>query len=339
MSSLELSILKVEGLEAGTFCRVLLDNEELLIKNSHFSIPKQGILSFEFSKNKSFQGGVLFSSDLLATSSYQYIPIYNPSIYIDNFLNEIDAPRFLLIQTMPSLECSVISSRCESNMLEESFETAKMSRFKISEQKNENLKVDLDYFKKLALNEKNISQAKIEDLTMYIEANNFKNLMIQKNKEFVIKDLQTIKEKTNSELIDFETQGLFQILLKKIKEDSLLITELIKEKNELAVKVKELEFENKNIKMDSMKQEILLKGVMIKENSLRKENETKKLFEKLVQSKVSDSLKDQNSTLKNRLEEYQMETLNFKEKFENTEKSYKVLKECLLGPNYNQVFK
>ena len=34
MSSLELSILKVEGLEAGTFCRVLLDNEELLIKNS-----------------------------------------------------------------------------------------------------------------------------------------------------------------------------------------------------------------------------------------------------------------------------------------------------------------
>lgn len=336
MFSTELQILKVEGLDAGTVCKVMLDNVEVPMKNSQFRISRQGVVSLEFSKNKNYQGGVLFSSDLLLNTCYQYIPIYNPAVYIDNFPMDIEPPRVLVIQPgTTSLESSVVSSRCE-NFLEESLETTKYNRCDFLERQNSGLKIDADYFKKVILNEKNIQQAKLEDLQTYLEVTNFKNLMTMKNKDFVIRDLQTAKENTEKKKV--ETPEITNVLLGKIEKDAQKIGELLSEKNELQLKVKLLEQENNLMKSKYLQQEMVLKTISVKEKLLRKELECQKLFEKLTDGRVSERLMERNSLLQSRLEEYQQESQNFKEKFENTEQSYKVLKECLLGSDFENPY-
>ena len=60
----------------------------------------------------------------------------------------------------------------------------------------------------------------------------------------------------------------------------------------------------------------------------------KKQIEKLTENKASDKLMQNNTKLKSKLEEYQHEKMEFKEKYENTEKSYQIFKECLLGSDF-----
>jgi hypothetical protein len=337
MTSIELQILKIEGLESGTVCRVLLDNEELSQKNSHFLLPRHGIITLEFSKNKMYQGGVLFSSDNLCSSGYQYIPIYSPAIFIDNFPADIDPPRVLIIQVSSSLENSITSSRCETVLIEESAETNKNNRQDLLEKQNYGLKLDLDFYKHLALAEKSISQAKCEDLHTYIEASNFRNLMMMKNKDCVLKDLQNQRDKSFCFVGKAnDGQEFINLLLKKIENDSNTISQLISSKNELLSKVYELEQENRDIKMNFIKQEIALKDAIMKEKITKKKHEALHGFEKNPENKASEQLRDKNSILKSKLQACQLENLTFKENCENTKKSYKVLKECLLGPDFNQ---
>ena len=337
MLSIELQILKIEGFEQGTTCRVLIDNDEVFIKNSYFKITRHGIITLELIKDQYIQGGVLFSSNLLINASYQYIPIFSPAVYIDNFPLDIGPPRILLIQTSPNLDISPSSSRCETYPLEESLDNTKTNRSDALEKQNFGLKIDLDYLKKRILNEKNIQNAKLEDFQTFIETTNLKNSMIIKNKDFIIKDLQNQNAKIdNLYEKNIENQELFNILYKKIEDDSQIIGGLITTKNELLIKIKELEQENKNIKNNYLKQEMKLKMIELKENALRKEIDTKRVFEKLVEGRMSDKLLEKNFILKSKLEEYQQETLSFKEKYENTETSYKILKGCLLGNDFNE---
>ena len=174
-------------------------------------------------------------------------------------------------------------------------------------------------------NEKNIKQAKLEDLQTYIEANNFKNFMIVKNKDYIIKDLQNQRDKTsNLYEKNIENQDFVNVLYKKIENDSQKIEELVTTKNELIIKIRELEQENRNIKIDYLKQEMEMKKIISRENMMRKQTEIKRVFEKLAECKVSDKFFENNLTIKLKLQESQPELLMFKE---NTESSYS---DCLL---------
>ncbi|OMJ66961.1 hypothetical protein SteCoe_36009 [Stentor coeruleus] len=294
MLPITIQLLKVEGLENGNTCKIMLNDEEISIKNNIFALEKEGILSIEFFKNKRSLGGVIFSSHLLYEAICQYLPLYTPSIYIDNLPSDIDPPRVLFIQIEQNCDCPLQNSRCETILF--------------------------------------------EDFNTVIEVNNFKNLMTNKNKDYVIKDLQFQKEKTSSFLESKrpDESNTYDFLLSKINNDAFNISKLNTEKNEFLVRIRELEQENAALKNENKKQELMLKRISIKENFIRMELETKKLFEKLTEGRITDQLRDKNIVLKSKLETYQYETFNLKEKYEDTEKSYKVLKECFLGNDINQ---
>ncbi|OMJ66261.1 hypothetical protein SteCoe_36959 [Stentor coeruleus] len=294
MLPITIQVLKVEGIENGNTCKVMLNDEELAVKNNIFTLEKEGILSIEFFKSKHSLGGVIFSSHLLYGAICQYLPLYIPSIYIDNLPDDIDPPRVLFIQIEQNSDYASQNSRCETILF--------------------------------------------EDFNTVIEVNNFKNLMTNKNKDYVIKDLQFQREKISSCVGSKgpDDSSAYDLLLSKINNDAFTISKLNTERNEFLVRIRELEQENIALKNENKKQELALKRMSIKENFVRKELETKKLFEKLTEGRITDQLRDKNIMLKSKLEAYQYETMNFKEKYENTEKSYKVLKECLLGNDINQ---
>ena len=334
---MELQIAKIEGFDKDCNFRVMLDNEELLVKNLQFKIPRNGVISLEVSVNKIIQGGVLFSTDLLQTSSYQYIPLYYPAVYIDNFSLEIGPPRVLVTQPSVSLETSIVSSRCDTFCLEESIDSTKNSKNEIMDRQNNSLKTDIDYLRKVIVNEKNIHQAKIEDLQTYIEVVSTRNLMALKNKDTVIKDIQSQKEytiitplyKTN------ENQEALGILFRKIEQDAKNINELTCSKNELLMRIAELEQKNREIKSRYVKQKIQMKFIGLQESTLRKEIEAKNVFDKLAEGKISEKLLDKNN-FQCKLEEYQRVSLSLKEKCEYTEQYYKILKDCFLDKDFSQ---
>ena len=162
--------------------------------------------------------------------------------------------------------------------------------------------------------------------------------MTLKNKDTVIKDIQSQKENAivapNEKTI--ENQEIFSILFRKIEQDALNISQLTSTKNELLTRISELEQENMNMKTKYVKQEIEMKSIVLRENTLKKELEAKTVFEKLAEGRISGQLLEKNNLLQSKLDEYQQESLSFREKYENTEQSYKILKGCFLGTDFSQ---
>ena len=348
MISIELQILKIEGLDPGTICKVFLDNEEIHVKNYQFSISKHGIVHLEFFKGRNDLGGVFFSSELLSQVAYSYVPIYSPAIFIDRIPNDIDPPRVLLIQTASSLETSMLSSKCETICFEESLESFKGKDDSLDKSFYA-YKPELEYTRKAEMKfeigensegEKGDSIGKIEDKMEKIEGffgkqspsgvkkgrenrifrelaanktpkekpeqeNSRKSLNIneslEKDLKVVVNDSSQIKENNFDMMILIEqlerqrdlaiekksgqNSMNYSILTNKIMQDSLYISKLVKEKNQLMIRVKELEKENRLLKNKNIIQDLNIKEVISRENLLRKEVDSKRMIDSMTNGK------------------------------------------------------
>jgi hypothetical protein len=340
MISIELQILKIEGLDPGTICKVFIDNEEVQVKNYQFSISKHGIVHLEFFKGRTDLGGVFFSSELLAQVAYSYVPIYTPAVFIDHIPSDIDPPRVLLIQTASSLETSMLSSKCETICFEESLESFKLKDDSLDKSFYAN-RPELEYTRKAEskidpfgenkeflgkeikdfreLNQKSTkkerenfegSEGKLRsEKRMENESWNFSENGGRTGKSEVntsdVKIIENWNETQNeciqalfSVIKDLEKQrdsllnckkplqnDSFVTLTNKIMQDSLHISKLVKEKNSLTLRVKELEKENRQLKNKNIVNELTIKEVLSRENLLRKEFESKKMIESLTNAK------------------------------------------------------
>ena len=354
MISIELQILKIEGLDPGTICKVFIDSEEIHVKNYQFSISKHGIVHLEFFKGRNDLGGVFFSSELLSQVAYSYVPIYSPAIYIDRIPNDIDPPRVLLIQTASSLETSMLSSKCETICFEESLESYKGKDDSLDKSFYAN-KPELEYKRKAEMKfeiadssegEKGDSAQKagkgdkVENGMEKIEGFFDKKspTVVKKGRENrIFRELaanKTPKEKPEQEnsrksLIMSESPekdskptgsesgqtkedsfGMmmmieqlerqrdlaiekkpgqnsmnYSILTNKIMQDSLYISKLVKEKNQLMIRVKELEKENRVLKNKNIIQDLNIKEVISRENLLRKEVDSKRMIDSMTNGK------------------------------------------------------
>ena len=353
MISIELQILKIEGLDPGTICKVFIENEEIQVKNYQFSISKPGIIHLEFFKGRNDLGGVFFSSDLLSQVAYSYVPIYSPAIFIDKIPSDIDPPRVLLIQTASSLETSMLSSKCETICFEESLESFKgkddsidrsfyASRPELEYTRKAEKKVDIGnsfererensekkdekkIFKEKKfegfndgklLNAPNVRESRIfrelaanKTPKSKSETSSRKNSNIKENPSspldkttkiqekplsiknennfdmtFIIEQLErqrdlAIEKKKNQETVNYSA------LTNKIMQDSLFISKLVKEKNQLMIRVKELEKENRMLKNKNIIQDLNIKEITNRENLLRKEFDSKKMIDSLTNVK------------------------------------------------------
>lgn len=284
MLSIELQILKIEGLEPGTICKVFIDNEEVTVKNYQFSILKHGTVHLEFFKGRQDLGGVFFSSELLASVAYSYVPIYFPSIYIDTLPTDIDPPRVLLIQTASSLETSMLSSKCETICFEESLESFKVSKDDSLDRSYYANKPELEYTRK--------AEAKLEQSV---------NLNSLEKKKEIYEDVKKTEEDCTDVLLNLiqglenqrdllltkseSGQGASSLLMDKIMQNATQISKLVKEKNQLFLKVKSLEKENRALKNKTLQQLLVIQEISSKENLLRKEFESKKLIDSLTNRK------------------------------------------------------
>lgn len=286
MLSIELQILKIEGLEPGTICKVFIDNEEVAVKNYQFSIVKHGIVHLEFFKGRQDLGGVFFSSELLTSVAYSYVPIFFPSLYIDSLPSDIDPPRVLLIQTASSLETSMLSSKCETICFEESLESLKISKDDSIDKSFYSSRPELEYTRK--------AEAKSEQLlSLNSDEKEKKNCEgIKKTEEscidVLLKVIQRLENQRDSLLkpnLKESEKEVNSKLMDKIMQDALQMNKLAKEKNQLFLKVKNLEKENRLLRNKNLQQQLMIQEISSKENLLRKEFESKKLIESLTNRK------------------------------------------------------
>jgi len=287
MLSIELQILKIEGLEPGTICKVFIDNEEVTVKNYQFSILKHGTVHLEFFKGRQDLGGVFFSSELLASVAYSYVPIYFPSIYIDTLPTDIDPPRVLLIQTASSLETSMLSSKCETICFEESLESFKISKDDSLDKSYYVNKPELEYTRK--------AEAKLEQCVYLNSVEKIKENCgeVKKTEDDctdvllnLIQGLENQRDLLLANSGSVSGQGTNSILMDKIMQDAEQIGKLVKEKNQLYLKVKSLEIENRALKNKTLQQQLVIKEISCKEDLLRKEFESKKQIDSLTNRKL-----------------------------------------------------
>ena len=167
----------------------------------------------------------------------------------------------------------------------------------------------------------------------FIETSSLINQAVLDNKNTVIQDLVSSETKHANENIANSDETIAE-LLKKIQNDTETISNLISTRSQLLNKVKDLESQNRAISLQSIKQEIFLRSLSAKENFARKEYDNKKIFKKLNESRKYESLQQENLALKSRIEACKTETNEFKRKIEESEKTYKLLKDCLLGSEF-----
>lgn len=90
-----IQIVRTEGV-SNAVCLVTLDSDQInLCDNGHY-LNHHGVLSLQFVVGSRLMAGVMFPSHLLQNNNCQYVPLFDPPLYIDNFPDEVEPPRVLI---------------------------------------------------------------------------------------------------------------------------------------------------------------------------------------------------------------------------------------------------